>query len=100
MEATALCSQCEKLSPQDQIISQYIEPVYAHLEAIFSRSSVSAIDALGDLEYAAPALPERFHDLLEVRGKMLELVMYFLGKHPPESIDAEEQLQILPMWHN
>jgi hypothetical protein len=58
------------------------------------------MNAIGHLEYVPPALPERFQSLLEVRAKMLELVMYFLGKHPPESISAEEQLQLLPTWQN
>ena len=87
-------------SSHDQLISQYIEPVYAHLEAVFSRSSVSAMNAIGDLEYAPPALPGRFQSLLEIRGKMLELAVYFLGKNSPDFISAEEQLQSLPMWQH
>lgn len=85
-------------SSEDAIIEQYLEPVFAHIEATFSRSSVSDMKELGDLEYPPPVLPRRFSSLLQVRGKMIELWMYFLSKHPAESIDVVQQLQVLPAW--
>ncbi|KAJ9634422.1 hypothetical protein H2204_006247 [Knufia peltigerae] len=85
-------------SSEDHIISHYIQPVFAGIEVIFSRSSVSDIVQVGDLEYQPPVLPSDFTSLLEARGKMIELWMYFFSKHPPEHIDAVAQLQALPLW--
>lgn len=85
-------------SSEDHIIGCYIEPVFAGLEALFSRSSVSDIVPLGDLEYRPPVFPQEFTGILEARGKMIELWMYFFSKHQPEHIDAVEQLQVLPIW--
>ncbi|KAJ9615345.1 hypothetical protein H2200_001420 [Cladophialophora chaetospira] len=83
---------------EESVVSVYMEPVFAHLEAIFSKSSASDIEEAGDLSYHPPVLPQQFNSLLEVRGKMLELWMHFLSKHPADSIDAATQLQVLPTW--
>ncbi len=81
---------------QDNIVTIYMEPVFAHLEAIFSKSSASHIQEAGDLDYHPLVLPQQFTRLLEVRGKMLELWMHFLSKHSAGALDAAIQLQVLP----
>ena len=99
------------LSGSDEIIDEYIEPIFAQLEAaaamMYIKGRHVAITPIENLTYTRPLMPDEFPSLVKAREKFFELGnwMYYQERSNPGSYVADhpvlkQNLKLWSSWHS